>query len=293
MAIATIAIGNLGVYAATSLRLIAANIVIVSVGTLLLAFVIGGGYSLSIGFYYLLHSTVVTAALFLIADLIGTQRGSARDQFVTGRPVIQPTFLGGAFLVTAIAAIGLPPLSGFVGKALLLESTCRIAKQPVDANKVKHQRVGRGSINMIKIPTRVLLVDDEKDFVEMLALRLKDAGEVVTVAHSCMECLDLLKTKEIDVVILDILMPGMDGIATLKEIKSNFPLVEVIMLTGHGTKQSAVQSLKLGAFDYLMKPARFEELTAKLEAARQRKDEHEERVRQAEARLLLRKSGNI
>lgn len=76
---------------------------------------------------------------------------------------------------------------------------------------------------MIKIPTRVLLVDDEKDFVEMLALRLKDAGEVVIVAHSCMECLDLLKTKEIDVVILDILMPGMDGIATLKEIKSTFP----------------------------------------------------------------------
>jgi DNA-binding NtrC family response regulator len=60
------------------------------------------------------------------------------------------------------------------------------------------------------------------------------------------------------VVILDILMPGMDGIATLKEIKSNFPLVEMIMLTGHGTTQSAVQGLKLGAFDYLMKPARFE-----------------------------------
>jgi DNA-binding response OmpR family regulator len=83
--------------------------------------------------------------------------------------------------------------------------------------------------------------------------------------------LDLLKTKEIDVVILDILMPGMDGIATLKEIKSNFPLVEVIMLTGHGTTQSAVQGLKLGAFDYLMKPARFDELTAKHEATRQRR----------------------
>jgi DNA-binding response OmpR family regulator len=127
----------------------------------------------------------------------------------------------------------------------------------------------------------------------MLGLRLKDAGEVVTAAHSCMECLDLLKTKEIDVEILDILMPGMDGIATLKEIKSNFPFVEVFMLTGHGTTQSAVQGLNLGAFDYLMKPARFEELAAKLEAARQRKDEHEERVRQAEPRLLLRKSGNI
>ena len=129
MAIATIAIENLVVYAATSLRLIAANIVIVSVGTLLLAFVIGGGYALSIGFYYLLHSTVVTAALFLIADLIGTQRGSARDQFVSAGPVSQPTLLGGAFLVIAIAAIGLPPLSGFVGKALLLQSTRQVAEQ--------------------------------------------------------------------------------------------------------------------------------------------------------------------
>jgi len=107
-----------------------------------------------------------------------------------------------------------------------------------------------------------------------------------------MECLKILKETEIDVVILDILMSGMDGIATLKEIKSNFPQVEVIMLTGHGTTQSAEQGLKLGAFDYLMKPARFDELTAKLEAARQKKDEHEEQVRQSEARLLLRKGGN-
>ena len=69
---------------------------------------------------------------------------------------------------------------------------------------------------MIKIPTRVLLVDDEKGFVVMLGLRLKDAGEIVTVAHSGMECLKLLKKSEIDVVILDILMPEMDGIVTLR-----------------------------------------------------------------------------
>ena len=81
---------------------------------------------------------------------------------------------------------------------------------------------------MIKIPTRVLLVDDEKDFVEMLGLRLEDAGEIVTPAHSGQECLRVLEKKEIDVVILDILMPGMDGIVTLKEIKNRFPLVEVI-----------------------------------------------------------------
>ena len=75
LAIATMAIGSFGVYASTSLRLITANMVIVSVGTLLLAFVIGDGQSLFVGIYYLLHSTVVTGALFLIADLIGTQRG--------------------------------------------------------------------------------------------------------------------------------------------------------------------------------------------------------------------------
>ena len=146
---------------------------------------------------------------------------------------------------------------------------------------------------MIKIPTRVLLVDDEKDFVEMLGLRLADAGEVVTSAYSGQECLKILEKKEIDVVILDILMPVMDGIATLKEIKKRFPLVEVIMLTGHGTTESAVQGMKLGAFDYLLKPAHFGELTAKLEAARKRKDEQTERIRKAEVKLLLRKSGDI
>jgi len=146
---------------------------------------------------------------------------------------------------------------------------------------------------MIKIPTRVLLVDDEKDFVEMLGLRLEEVGEKVFSAHSGQKCLKVLEKTEIDVVILDILMPGMDGIATLKEIKRRFPLVEVIMLTGHGTTESAVQGLKLGAFDYLLKPARFEELTAKLESARQRKDEQAERIRKAEVKLLLRRSGDV
>ena len=129
LAIATIAIGSFGLLASTSLRLMTVNVVIVSVGTLLLAFVIGGGQSLSIGFYYLLHSTIITGALFLIADLIGSQRGAAMDRFVQARPVSQATFLGGVFLVAAIAAIGLPPLSGFVGKALFLQSTSRFAEQ--------------------------------------------------------------------------------------------------------------------------------------------------------------------
>jgi len=146
---------------------------------------------------------------------------------------------------------------------------------------------------MIKIPTRVLLVDDEKDFVEMLSLRLNEVEEKVTVAYSGKECLETLKKKEIDVVILDIKMPGMDGMETLREIKKRFPLVEVIMLTGHGSTETAVEGMKMGAFDYLMKPADFDDLTAKMEAARKRKEEQEERIRKAESKLLLRKSGGI
>ena len=146
---------------------------------------------------------------------------------------------------------------------------------------------------MIKIPTRVLLVDDEKDFVEMLSLRLNEVEEKVTVAYSGKECLETLKNKEIDVVILDIKMPGMDGMETLREIKKRFPLVEVIMLTGHGSTETAVEGMKMGAFDYLMKPADFDDLTAKMEAARKRKEDQEERIRKAESKLLVRKSGGI
>lgn len=146
---------------------------------------------------------------------------------------------------------------------------------------------------MIKIPIRVLLVDDEKDFVEMLSLRLNEVGEKVTAAYSGKECLETLQDKEIDVVILDIKMPGMDGMETLGEIKRRFPLVEVIMLTGHGSTETAVEGMKMGAFDYLMKPADFDDLTIKLEAARKRKDEQEERIRKAESKLLVRKSGGI
>ena len=144
---------------------------------------------------------------------------------------------------------------------------------------------------MVKIPTKILLVDDEKDLIEMLSLRLQETGEKVKSAYSGQECLETLDKNNIDVVILDIRMPGMDGIETLKEIKKRFPLVEVIMLTGHGSTETAVEGMKLGAFDYLLKPADFSDLSQKLEAARKRKDEQEERIRMAEARSLLRKTG--
>ena len=149
--------------------------------------------------------------------------------------------------------------------------------------------------DMVKIPTRILIVDDEEDFAEMLSLRLEEAGENAKCAYSGKECLEILENEadKIDVVILDIKMPGMDGIDVLSEIKRRFPLLEVIMLTGHGTTASAVKGMKLGAYEYLLKPADFRELAEKLEGARKRKDEQEDRVRKAEAKILVRRTGGI
>jgi DNA-binding NtrC family response regulator len=123
----------------------------------------------------------------------------------------------------------------------------------------------------------VLLVDDEEDFVEMLSLRLEAVGEQVLPAYSGKDCLEVLETKDVDVVILDVKMPGMDGIETLKEIKKRFPLVQVILMTGHGTVETASEGKQLGAFDYLLKPADFDELLEKLRVARKRKQELEEK----------------
>ncbi|MFH0729163.1 MAG: response regulator [Pseudomonadota bacterium] len=145
---------------------------------------------------------------------------------------------------------------------------------------------------MIKIPIRVLVVDDEADFTDILALRLTDAGETACKAYSGGECLKKLETERIDVVVLDLKMPGMDGLQTLREIKKRFPLVEVILLTGHGTTETAVEGMRLGAFDYLLKPADFNELKGKLSIAQKRKDEQEERIRKAETKLILRKIGS-
>ena len=146
---------------------------------------------------------------------------------------------------------------------------------------------------MIKIPTNILLVDDERDFVEILAMRLEEAGERVKQAFDGQMCLDILKTELIDVVILDIKMPGLDGIQTLRKIKILYPLVEVILLTGHGTTETAIEGMKLGAFDYLLKPADFDDLQDKLAGAKKKKEEQDERIRKAEARRLIRRGGNI
>lgn len=146
---------------------------------------------------------------------------------------------------------------------------------------------------MIKIPKNILLVDDERDFVEMLSMRLEEEGDNVIPAYDGQMCLEILEKEPIDVVILDIKMPIMDGITTLQKIKILCPLVEVILLTGHGSTETAIEGMKLGAFDYLLKPADFSDLKTKLVGAKKKKEEQDERIRKAEARQLLRKGGNI
>jgi len=129
---------------------------------------------------------------------------------------------------------------------------------------------------------KVLLVDDEAPFVEAMTKRLTKRQMSIIPAFSGDEALKQLQDKEdIEVIILDVKMPGMDGIETLKEIKKRYPLVEVIMLTGHATVESAIEGMKWGAFDYLMKPCDMEQLTAKVTEAATKKRLHEDKIVQA------------
>lgn len=126
---------------------------------------------------------------------------------------------------------------------------------------------------------KVLLVDDETEFRETLMKRLRKRNLVITGASSGEEALAVLERTPVDVVVLDVRMPGMDGIETLRAIKQRWPLVEVIMLTGHASLEVAIQGMELGAFDYLMKPMDIDELVYKLEDAYKRKSLQERKIR--------------
>jgi len=134
----------------------------------------------------------------------------------------------------------------------------------------------------------IMLVDDEESFVEPMQKRLDKRGYRILTAYSGEEALKHLGThRNLDVVILDVKMPGMDGIETLKEIKNKYPLIEVIMLTGHATVESAIEGMKLGAFDYLMKPCEMDVLTAKVEEAANKKYAHEEKIEKARIEKVM------
>ncbi len=128
----------------------------------------------------------------------------------------------------------------------------------------------------------VLLVDDEVSFVETFGERLEMRNLEIAKAFNGREALQVLEEKKtVEVVILDVRMPGMDGIETLAEIKKRFPLVEVIMLTGHADVESAIDGMKQGAFDYLMKPIDMDQIIAKVTEAATKKRQHEEKIIQA------------
>ncbi len=131
----------------------------------------------------------------------------------------------------------------------------------------------------------VLLVDDEEPFVETMTKRLTKRNLRVIMAFSGSEALEKIgKNKNIDVIILDVKMPGMDGIETLGEIKKAHPLIEVIMLTGHATVESGIEGMKAGAYDYLMKPCDLEQLMLKVEQATKKKRDHEEKIKDAQVK---------
>lgn len=134
----------------------------------------------------------------------------------------------------------------------------------------------------------VMLVDDEAPFVETITKRLSKRDLIILTAFGGEEALELLvKNRNTDVVILDVKMPGMDGIETLEKIRKQFPLIEVIMLTGHATVESAIEGMKLGAFDYMMKPCEIEQLMSKVQEAARKKRTHEEKIREARVREAL------
>ena len=132
---------------------------------------------------------------------------------------------------------------------------------------------------------KVLLVDDEPHFVKLLAERLAGRGFNVETAGGGSEAIDKAKDEPFDAIVLDLLMPGMDGLQTLKQLKEMNPDLQVILLTGHGTIEQGVEAMKLGAMDFVEKPADFQELLEKIKKAKDKRmllieKRHEERIKE-------------
>jgi DNA-binding NtrC family response regulator len=120
---------------------------------------------------------------------------------------------------------------------------------------------------------RILLVDDEVDFTENMSRLLQNRGYVVTAVHSGQDAIEALDHKPYDIMVLDMKMPGMDGISTLREVKRRNLSTATLFLTGHGAVDTALEAMKLGAYDYLTKPCEIDELVEKIEGAGQKKNE--------------------
>jgi len=142
-------------------------------------------------------------------------------------------------------------------------------------------------VGIIMEKVTLLLVDDESDFRRTLAKRLIKRGINAIQAASGEECLKIIKNDPVDVVVLDVKMPGMDGIETLHQIKKEYPEIEVIMLTGHATTQDGVDGIKTGAFDYLSKPIELEHLLGKVRQAHEKRARETEKQKEADFRAKM------
>lgn len=140
---------------------------------------------------------------------------------------------------------------------------------------------------------QLMLVDDEERFLSTTKKLLEREGYSVLTATNGSQALEMLRQKMIHVVILDVKMPGMDGNEILVQIKRQYPMTEVIMLTGHATVASAVDGLKSGASDYLMKPIDVHDLIAKAEEAFSRRQGLETKIRVARMRHLMKSPREI
>jgi len=118
---------------------------------------------------------------------------------------------------------------------------------------------------------KVLLVDDEKEFLEIMSERMKSRGMTVTTAQSADQALKLIGEKTFDAIVMDFQMPGMDGMKALKAIKNKKPELQIILLTGYATVEKTVEAMKIGATDFLEKPADLEALTKKIKLAKAEK----------------------
>ena len=134
---------------------------------------------------------------------------------------------------------------------------------------------------------QLLLVDDEERFLETTKRLLEKRGVEALTATDALDALTILEAQRLDVVVLDVKMPGLDGVEVLRKIKQEQPLVEVIMLTGHASVESAIAGLKLGAFDYLMKPCDISALLEKVNQAYAKKQAIEEKIRKAKIEKII------
>ncbi len=136
-----------------------------------------------------------------------------------------------------------------------------------------------------ELKANILLVDDEEQFLKVLSQRLEGRGLKVDTSTSGEEALKKVKGKDFDAIILDLVMPGMSGIETLKRIRSENPDLQIILLTGHATVEKGVEAMKAGAVDFLEKPADMNKILEKIAEAKRKRillveKKHEEHVKE-------------